>query len=116
MPFLRAAAIFVLLSCNLALWGGSILLLGLVKRLLPGGPIRHRTTRALVWLGERWVAGNDWAFDHVLPVEWDVEGVEGTRYEGRYLIISNHVSWVDIFALFRVFHGRAAFIRFFLKQ
>ncbi len=116
MPFLRAAAVLILLALNLLLWGTSVFLLGLVKRLLPGGPIRHRTTRALVWLAERWVAGNDAISDLVLPVEWDISGVEGTRYEGRYLIIANHISWVDIFALFRAFHGRAAFIRFFLKS
>ena len=32
------------------------------------------------------------------------------------LVVSGHVSWVDIFALFRVFHRRAPFIRFFLKH
>jgi len=53
----------------------------------------------------------------VLPTRWDIDGpFDEIRHDGRYLIISNHVSWVDIFAIFRVFHGRAAFVRFFLKH
>jgi 1-acyl-sn-glycerol-3-phosphate acyltransferase len=38
------------------------------------------------------------------------------RADGHYLIISNHVSWSDIVALLRAFHGRTALIRFFLKR
>jgi 1-acyl-sn-glycerol-3-phosphate acyltransferase len=53
--------------------------------------------------------------DLLLPVEWDVTGIEINDAAGHYLIVSNHVSWVDIFALFRVFHRRAALIRFFMK-
>src|SRR5204863_3411381 len=52
-----------------------------------------------------------------LPIsKWDVSGIETNGYDGHYLIIANHVSWVDIFVLFRAFHERAAFIRFFLKH
>jgi 1-acyl-sn-glycerol-3-phosphate acyltransferase len=44
-----------------------------------------------------------------------VTGIEINDAGGHYLIVSNHVSWVDIFAILRVFHRRAAFIRFFMK-
>ena len=71
----------------------------------------------LASLATRWVGGNDRIFDRMLPTLWEIEGIgDDVRPDGHYLIVSNHVSWVDIFALFRAFHGRAAFIRFFLKQ
>jgi len=55
--------------------------------------------------------------DALVPAAPCIAGIgEETEPSGHYLIISNHVSWVDIFVLFRAFHGRAAFIRFFLKQ
>jgi len=112
----RGALVLILLTVNLVLWGVPVFLVALFKRLLPAGNFRHRTTRAAVNLAERWAAGNDRIFDSLLPTEYEISGLEGLRYEGRYLIISNHLSWVDIFVLFRAFKGHAAFIRFFLKQ
>jgi len=113
---LRGVAIAILLFFNLLLWGSLVLLGGLVKLLMPTKPSRTRAVRALAWLAEHWVGGNDAIFDMLLPTKWEITGIEGTRYDGRYLIISNHISWVDIFAVQRAFHGHAAFIRFFLKH
>jgi len=113
---LRGLAIFILLTLNLALWGTLVFLGGLVKLLMPTKPSRTRVVRGLAWLAERWVGWNNDIFDALLPTKWDITGVDGIRYEGRYLIISNHISWVDIFAVLRAFHGHAAFIRFFLKH
>lgn len=113
---LRGVAIAILLFFNLLFWGSLVLLGGLVKLLMPTKPSRTRAVRALAWLAEHWVGGNDAIFDMLLPTKWEISGIEGTRYDGRYLIISNHISWVDIFAVQRAFHGHAAFIRFFLKH
>ena len=113
---LRALAIIIALTANLILWGTPVLLGGLVKLLTVGHEPRRRMRLLLAWLGERWVAGNNWIFDSLLTTEWDIEGTEGIKYEGHYLIISNHVTWIDIFALFRAFQGHAAFLRFFLKR
>ncbi len=112
---LRASAIILLLFLNLLLWGTPVLLGGIVK-LLTFGRMRRAVNRRLPWLGEQWAKGNDAVFDTFLTTEWDVAGIEGLRRDGHYLVISNHVSWIDIFALFRVFGGKAPFIRFFLKQ
>jgi 1-acyl-sn-glycerol-3-phosphate acyltransferase len=116
MSHLRGAATVVLLFGNLALWGLPISLLGIIKRLLPGGRIRQGVTRILVALADQWVGGNNRIFNLSLDTVWDVEGIDNLRRDGRYLITSNHVSWVDIVALQRVLRGRVAFIRFFLKQ
>jgi 1-acyl-sn-glycerol-3-phosphate acyltransferase len=112
---LRGILIFFLLFVNLCLWGIPVLLVGLTK-LFVRGVKRRPIILFLARLGEKWVAGNNRIFDALLSTEWDIEGIEGTRYDGHYLIISNHLSWVDIFALFRAFHGHTALIRFFLKQ
>ena len=118
---LRGIVTILLLLLNLIFWGTIVTLLGIVKFAVhmtaPRSRLRTRVILALSGLAERWVAGNDRIFDLMLPTQWEVEGpFDGIQPEGRYLIISNHVSWVDIFAVFRVFHGRAAFIRFFLKR
>lgn len=112
---LRAVLLVFLLFLNLALWGTLVLLGGVVKA-LTFGRARHRVVMAMAWLADRWVQGNGRIFDWLLSTEWEVEGLGNLRRDGRYLVISNHISWVDIFAVFRALHDRTAFIRFFLKQ
>ena len=118
---LRGLTTLALLLLNLLFWGTPVVLLGIVKFAVhmtaPRSRLRTRVILALSWLAERWVGTNDRLVDLMLPTRWDVEGpLDAIRIDGRYLIISNHVSWVDIFAIFRVFHDRTAFIRFFLKR
>jgi 1-acyl-sn-glycerol-3-phosphate acyltransferase len=118
---IRGAATIFLLALNAAFWGTCISLLGVVKFAIqitaPRSRARTRVILMLAWLGTRWAAGNDRIFDLTLPTRWTISGIgDEVNPGGHYLIISNHVSWVDIFALFRAFHGRAAFIRFFLKS
>src|SRR5438128_3604701 len=112
---LRGLAVFFPLICNLIFIGTPVLAVGLLK-LVTRGETRRQVVLVIVKIAERWVANNDWIFDHLLTTRWDVEGIGDMRYDGHYLIISNHISWVDIFAVSRAFHGHAAFIRFFLKQ
>lgn len=112
---LRGLTTAFLLALNLA-WWGTLVLLGGVLKLFTRGNLRRRVILRLAWLGERWVATNNRIFHLMLPTVWDIRGLEGTQYDGHYLIISNHVSWVDIFAVSRAFHGHAAFLRFFLKS
>jgi 1-acyl-sn-glycerol-3-phosphate acyltransferase len=112
---LRGLAILILLPVNLVLWGTPVLAGGIVK-LLTFGTLRHRVNRALPRLGDRWAAFNDRIFDLFLDTRWDIQGVDGLRPDGQYLIVSNHVSWTDIFVLLRAFRGHTAFIRFFLKH
>ena len=118
---LRGLMVIVLLLTNLALWGIPVLLLGMLKFAVhmtaPRSRLRTRVILALAWLAERWVGANDRIFDRLLPTAWDIAGIgDDVRASGHYLLISNHVSAVDIFALFRAFHRRAPFIRFFLKH
>jgi len=118
---IRGIITILLLTLNAVFWGSCIVLLGVVKFAIqitaPRSRARTRVILMLAWLGARWVSGCDNIFDLMLPTKWEIRGIgDDIRPDGHYLIISNHVSWVDIFALFRAFHGRAAFIRFFLKQ
>jgi 1-acyl-sn-glycerol-3-phosphate acyltransferase len=67
-------------------------------------------------MGDRWAGVNNRIFDLMLTTKWDIAGVDGLRTDAHYLIVSNHVSWIDIFVVIRAFHRHAAFIRFFLKR
>jgi len=111
----RAVAIVLLLLLNTILWGSLILGGGLTK-LVTFGAARRGVILAMAWLGECWVRCNDRIFDTFLDTEWRLEGFDGLRRDAHYLVISNHVSWVDIFAIQRAVLGRAPFLRFFLKS
>lgn len=112
---LRTAAIIVALIINLVVWGTLVLGGGIIK-LLTFGLGRRTIILTISSFAEQWVAWNDRIFDALLDTRWIVSGVEGLRTDGHYLIISNHVSWLDIFVLSRAFHGKAAFPRFFIKH
>jgi 1-acyl-sn-glycerol-3-phosphate acyltransferase len=112
---LRVVAIGICLCLNLAFWGTVILTGGLVK-LLTFGSLRRRAINVLSWCGERWVQFNDAIFDTFLATEWRMSGLEGLRRDRHYLVISNHVSWIDIFAVQRAFLDRGPFLRFFIKH
>ncbi len=116
MRLLRGALTTVLLLLNSVLWATPIFLGGVIRLLTPGGPLRGRVILFLARLADAWVEGCNRIVDRMLTTVWDVQGIDNVRLDSHYLIISNHVSWVDILVLFRAFHNRTPFIRFFLKH
>lgn len=97
-------------------WSGLLIVLCAPLKFVTRGRLRTRVMLFLARFGEGWAARNSRIFDRALTTEWDVAGLEDLRPDGRYLVICNHISWVDIFVIFRVFHGRTAFVRFFMKH
>jgi len=105
----------VLAANALAIFSGMIPV-ALVKLALPFGGIRRVADRTLNALAEGWIGVNGWWMALVRRTRWDVEGLEGLRRKGWYLVSSNHQSWVDILVLQRIFHRRVPFLKFFLKR
>lgn len=91
------------------------MLLGTLK-LVTRGEWRRQLILYLAELADRWVDGNNAVLDRMLKTKIEVQAVDGLLRDGHYLVISNHVSWIDIIILFRVFHRRTAFLRFFMKH
>jgi 1-acyl-sn-glycerol-3-phosphate acyltransferase len=112
---LRAAALLACLIVNVVFWASAILVGGSFK-LFTRGETRRRVILALSWMAERWVGVNNHLFDLFLNTSWETSGPGPIARDGRYLLIANHRSWIDIFAVLHLFHGRTAFIRFFLKH
>jgi 1-acyl-sn-glycerol-3-phosphate acyltransferase len=65
---------------------------------------------------------NDWVFRNNLilaltrKIDWNITGDSDFEKDGRYLVFSNHQSWVDIFVLQKVLYGKIPYIKFFLKK
>jgi 1-acyl-sn-glycerol-3-phosphate acyltransferase len=114
---IRALLLCVLMPLNLLFWGVPVFAVAALKLLAPTPAFRAGAILTAAGLAERWVAWNSWLMDHLLDTRWEVTGLpDDLRHDGRYLIISNHVSWIDILALFRAFHRRTPLIRFFIKS
>jgi 1-acyl-sn-glycerol-3-phosphate acyltransferase len=90
--------------------------LALLKWMMRSGAVRVAADRAVIALATAWVGVNNGWITAVSPARWDVQGTDGLKLDGWYLVSANHQSWVDIVVLQRVLHRRAPFLKFFLKQ
>ncbi|MEO9079512.1 MAG: acyltransferase [Rhodanobacter sp.] len=113
---LRIPLALLLLLLNIVLHVLPLVVLALIKVIVPLVIVRRFLSRVLVGIAESWIGVNNVLFRLFTRIRWQVEGLEGLRYDGNYLVLSNHQSWVDIPVLQKVFNRRIPFMRFFLKQ
>jgi len=116
LTWLRAGLAGAFVATNTLLHAVPILSLALAKALLPIRRARAAMSRWMPALGESWIAANNWAIARFTPVRWVVTGDTGLHRARRYLVLSNHQSWVDIPVLQKVLNRRIPFQRFFLKD
>ena len=114
-PFIFVVHTILQIS-NLALWGGLIIVLGLVKLLLPNGPVKaawNKVMHALMFSFGRISVLLIRLFNKV-----DIEcAVHGELAKDRwYLIIANHLSYLDIVLLIEFATHRIPAPKFFLKK
>lgn len=115
-PFVRGAIAFVLLVLNTLFWCTVLFAFSLLKLLLPFRAVRLRIDPILNAIATCWIACNSGWMRLTQRTVWDVEGVDGLKYEGWYLVNCNHQSWVDIFVLQHLLNRRVPMLKFFLKQ
>lgn len=113
---IRIAFAFALVALNTAIQGPLLLLLALVKLLLPFARARDALSVAVVRVAESWMAVNTWMIQRFTPTRIELRTDATLRYEGWYLVLCNHASWVDIPVLQAVTNRRIPALRFFLKQ
>ncbi len=114
--FLRVPLALLALALNILLHVTFVFLFTLVKLVVPLRAVRQACSRALVAIAESWIGVNNVLFGVFTRMRWQVQGLEGLRRDGNYLVLCNHQSWVDIPVLQKVFNRRIPFLRFFLKQ
>lgn len=88
----------------------------LLKLIVPHKGFGVWCTRLIIRVAEAWVACNIGWMKLTQSTRWEVTGADELKQESWYLVLSNHQSWVDILAMQRAFHGKAPFLKFFLKQ
>lgn len=107
---------FVLQVINLAFWGGVIIALGLVKLILPipafTGPLNQFMNKLMLGFGIVSVS----IIKLTNRVEWDCQIQGELSKEKWYLMMPNHLSWLDIVLLIDFAAGRIPAPKFFLKK
>ena len=113
---LRLALNLLIIVVNTLVHAIPLLLLAVVKLLVPIRAFRNWMSRVLVRIAESWIWVNSTLVTLVAGLSLQVEGLEGLKREGWYLVICNHQSWADIPVLQKVFNRRIPFLKFFLKR
>lgn len=113
---LRVPLAAVLFLLNTGVFGPLLIVAALLKLLLPVPALRRGFDWLLPRIAEAWIGVNSAMINAFTGTHFVVEGLEGLRPDGRYLVLANHRSWVDIPVLQKVFNRRIPLLRFFLKR
>ena len=113
---LQGAVVLLVVSFSTIVLTAVIFVLSLFKLIAPRGRARNSMTHLLSWFAELWVSINKLSVSFYRDMEWDVHMPEGISHKGRYLVVCNHQSGVDILALQHVLNRRAPFGRYLLKH
>ena len=113
---LRGAVAVVLLVINTLWWCTLLFVLALVRLLLPWPAMRRGLDVWINRVATAWIGGNSGWMRATQRTVWDVQGLDDLAYQGWYLVVANHQSWVDIFVLQHLLNRRIPLLKFFLKQ
>lgn len=107
---------FTLQMLNLAFWATLAVLFGLIKFLLPLAVLRSPLNSILAFIIAHFgtISVGFIKFFNRIDVEYQVNGE--VRQDGWYLIIANHLSYLDIILLIAFTDNRVPTPKFFLKQ
>lgn len=113
---LSGTAALLLIGANTVIMCLLLFVLALFKFLAPSGKARDAVRKALAAIAEAWISVNNAVLSLYRRTRWDAEIPAGLDRNGRYLVLCNHQSWVDILVLQRCFNRRLPLLRFFLKS
>lgn len=114
---LRAAQVGTRLTKNTVTVGTPILALGLTKLLSPQA-VKTKIDQHNIKLANQWIGYNNQLIDRMLPhTQWliDIDPDLELNTAGRYILISNHQSWVDTTVTQYIGLDRMPLTRFFTK-
>lgn len=113
---IKGCIVFSLLTVNILVSAVQLFPLVLTKIVIPLQRWRSLTGKILNKIASNWVSFNSYVIFSFFPIKWTIKGVEKLKMNDWYLLIANHQSWVDIFVLQKIMHGKIPFIKFFLKK
>ncbi|WP_417344623.1 acyltransferase [Ferrimonas sp.] len=121
LNFLPSPVLFLLnatlAALNIALWSTLILMLALLKLVLPIRAARLKLSAMANGCMRYWVVLNHAIFGLTTRTRWNITGLDDRLSpQGWYLVLSNHMSWADIFVVSIVLRDKIPMLKFFLKH
>ena len=113
---IRIPLFLIFLSLNTIFHGSLVSLCGIIKLLIPISKFHIVISKIAYWISGGYVLTNNFLMKVFYDPEWDIQGLGDFNINGTYLVMSNHLSLLDIPALQRIFFKQIPFLRFFIKQ
>lgn len=115
MPLLFIINI-ILIPANSIIIAIPIMLLGIVRFILPFNAIIIFIEKCNYYLYKLWVFNNRLIIALTNNIKWHIEGDEILATKKSCIVISNHLSWVDILFIGMIYHGKIPITKFFMKH
>jgi 1-acyl-sn-glycerol-3-phosphate acyltransferase len=106
----------LLFAVNTVIHVSILLVAAVFKVVLRTSALQRACNRTLMVIAESWVGVNTWMIRNLTHTRIIVEDGPALSYQGHYLVLANHQSWVDIPVLQAIFNRKIPLLRFFLKS
>ena len=113
---LRIPIFVFLFVLNTSFHGTLVSLCAPIKFVIPLSGWRRFWGRVSYWISGGFIITNNFLLKVFYHLEWDIEGLVNLRTDGTYLVISNHLSLLDIPVAQGIFLKQIPFLLFFIKQ
>lgn len=100
---------------NTIINGGLVASMGVCKMFSSS----RKVDEVMLKSANRWISANNWLIEKILPqLQWDIyiDPQLDLKLDGRYIMTSNHQSWVDTTVNQYFVRHRMPFTRFFIKH
>ena len=88
----------------------------IVGFLMPLPSYRLKLRRWCEWFPNAWITAHLYLAQYWLGVHWNIQLPPHLSTEEWVIVVSNHQSWTDPFAVHAALHKKAPFLKFFCKQ
>lgn len=113
---LRVCLIVLLVTANTLSHALVLFATAALRLLAPTQRLRRACGVLSSLIAESWIGANNGMINTFTRTVFSVRESMPVRHDGRYLVLANHQSWVDILVLQKVFNRRIPLLRFFLKR
>ncbi|MBC8258976.1 MAG: 1-acyl-sn-glycerol-3-phosphate acyltransferase [SAR324 cluster bacterium] len=113
---LKIPLFIFLFVLNTAFHGTLVGLCAPIKFIIPLSDWRLFWGRVSYWISGGFIKTNSLLLKVFYQLEWSAEGLDTINSEGSYLVISNHLSLLDIPVVQGLFLRQIPFLLFFIKQ
>lgn len=113
---LKAFLNLLLISINTVINALPILVLSILRPLLPIQALQSGIERVNNFIYHLWMDVNSAIMKLTCKIDFNIQGMEQVNVSGNCIIVSNHLSWADIFMICHIFGHRIPITKFFLKH